>query len=82
MRHDLKINECFADAIADGRKRFEVRENDRGFQAGDTVVFQVVDGMRLPVRHPINGLEWRVTYVLSGWGIATGHVVFGFKEES
>jgi len=81
MLHELKLKEDFADAIADGRKTFEVRENDRGFQAGDTVEFVVVDRLGLEIGHPLTGREMRITYVLSGWGIKEGYVVFGISFE-
>lgn len=81
MTHELKIKIDFADAITDGRKTFEVRENDRGFQAGDTVEFVVVDRLGLEIGHPLTGREMRITYVLSGWGIKEGYVVFGISFE-
>lgn len=78
--HHLKIREDFADAVCAGDKTFEVRENDRGFQKGDNVVFQCVDksGLRLP--HLINDKLYKITYVLNGWGIKENYVVFGIKE--
>ena len=42
MRHVLKIQSQFVEPILSGNKIFEVRKNDRGFQKGDTVNFQVV----------------------------------------
>lgn len=41
MKHIIKIKELYADAIYDGRKNFEVRENDRGYNAGDIVKFKI-----------------------------------------
>ena len=82
MRHELKIQEPYADAIADGRKRFEVRINDRGYQAGDTVSFAVIDNHGLPVTHDISGIQYLITYVYSGTGLADGFVVFGIEDES
>lgn len=38
MRHDIKIEASYIEAVLDGRKTFEVRFNDRGYNAGDTVV--------------------------------------------
>lgn len=38
MRHHLKIWPQYYCRVEDGSKTFEVRENDRGFQPGDTVV--------------------------------------------
>lgn len=40
--HELKIEESYFEAIADGRKNFEIRLNDRGFQAGDSVILQEI----------------------------------------
>lgn len=37
MHHDLKIDEPYYQAVREGRKNFEIRFNDRGYQAGDTV---------------------------------------------
>lgn len=78
MMHELKIERQFADAVMDGRKTFEVRRNDRGFNAGDTVRFTVFeDGV--PIKHKLNGAEFRIGYVLSGWGIEEGYVAFSIK---
>lgn len=37
MQHELKIHPQYYCRVADGSKTFEVRDNDRGFQMGDTV---------------------------------------------
>lgn len=78
--HKLKIPEQFADDVAMGYKNFEVRENDRGFQKGDTVEFQCVGmhGNKLP--HALDSKRYEITYVLNGWGIKNGYVVFGMRE--
>ena len=81
MLHELKIDVAFADAVVSGDKTFEVRKNDRGFQKGDHVRFQAVeDYWRHPAHHKINSREYEVTYVLSGWGLKDGYVVFGMRE--
>lgn len=81
--HEIKIAEPFADAVLSGDKTFEVRKNDRGYQRGDTVEFVVV----MPsapfsklFSHGLAGKTFEITYVLSGWGIEQGHVVFGIRE--
>lgn len=43
MNHDLKIWPQYYCRVADGSKTFEVRENDRGFQSGDTVTLKEWD---------------------------------------
>ena len=82
MTHRIKLLETFADAVLDGRKNFEVRENDRGYQRGDLVVFLVVDKLGNRVNHPLNSELFEITYVLSGWGIKDGWVVFGISRTS
>lgn len=43
MKHELKIWPQYYCRVADGSKTFEVRNNDRGFQPGDTVVLREWD---------------------------------------
>lgn len=82
MIHKLKIKQSFADAILSEKKNFEVRENDRGFQAGDFIVFTVLyesDGCEI-LNHPLSKRLYEITYVLSGWGIKENYVVFGIRR--
>ena len=82
MIHEIKLLVTFADAVLDGRKNFEVRENDRGYQRGDQVSFIVVDKHGNRVSHPLEIELFVITYVLSGWGIKDGYVVFGISKIS
>jgi hypothetical protein len=81
MLHIIKIKEPYADAIIDGRKAFEVRLNDRGYNTGDKVKFKVLysDGL-LFSSHPLNDRLYTITYVHSGYGLDPNYVVFGIKE--
>lgn len=74
--HELKLLIHFCDDVAEGRKTFEIRENDRGFQAGDHIHFQAVDDTGCKISHPINSLVFKITYVLSGYGLRDGYVAF------
>ncbi len=38
--HKIKLLLNFCDDVLSGDKRFEIQENDRGYQKGDRVVFQ------------------------------------------
>ena len=80
MLHELKIEKPLADAVLDGRKTFDVRKNDQGFNAGDLVRFEVIKhGAAFTYRcegHPLNGEMYRIGYVLSGWGLKEGYVAF------
>lgn len=80
--HTLKLRVEFADAVEDGTKNFEIRENDRGFQKGDLVQFRVVTalGTHISMYGELEEKLYEITYVLSGWGLKNGYVVFGIKE--
>lgn len=82
MIHGIKLLVTFADAVLEGRKNFEVRENDRGYQRGDIVRFTVIDKAGNRVEHPLEIEQFVITYVLSGWGIRDGFVVFGISKIS
>ena len=83
--HNLKIQERFVKPILENEKRFEIRSNDRCFQKGDLVSFTVVDNNNIDketLHHKYNEFErmdFEITYVISGWGLKNGYVVFGFK---
>lgn len=85
MIHEIKILEPYADAIYDGRKTFEVRLNDRGYNAGDRIRFIVIKDGCVHTTHPLyykdtNRKEYEITYVHSGLGLEKDYVVFGIKE--
>lgn len=48
MNHELKIDPIYYQRVKYGSKTFEVRDNDRGFQQGDTVTLREYD--REPVK--------------------------------
>ena len=81
--HNLKLNEEFADAILSGEKSFEIRENDRGFQKGDHIVFRVIKPNAVfneAVNHPLKDKEFEIGYVINGWGLENGYVAFSIRE--
>lgn len=80
--HELNVMEWFIEDIAEGRKRFEVRDNERLYQTGDLIHFRAVDGKCLPT-HVFSVLDqktYRITFVESGYGLKEGYVAFGFDE--
>lgn len=92
--HVLKTDRAYFQAMLEGRKPFDVRANDRGFQTGDTVVLvEPVEWSSREecYRHPCTSHRHRtltreVTYVYAGdprrrfGGVEPGHVVLGLKE--
>ena len=81
MKHELKIMECFADAVLSGEKSFEVRNTaDRVYQKGDTVEFTVITELGFKLPHPLMLETFEITYVLSGWGLKEGYVAFAIRR--
>lgn len=80
MLHEIKLDISFCDLVNDGIKTFEVRKNDKNYQIGDLVRFKPVGVCFHPVEHPIKDKTYKITYVLSGWGIEEGFCVFAIKE--
>lgn len=78
--HKIKLLLNLCDDVLSGDKTFEIRENDRGYQKGDRVVFEPYNPSDLFVKHPISDKVYEITYVLSGWGLKNGYVVFGIRE--
>mgnify|MGYP003304673035 CR=1 FL=1 len=86
MTHELKILEPFADAITNGEKTFEVRRNDRNFQKGDLVKFEVISAQTgNPTTHKIDAQLFRIGYVLRfedfPAGLSEGFAVFTITPE-
>ena len=80
MEHELKTWPMYFEAVRSGKKPFEIRENDRRFQIGDT--------LRLLEWDESSGFTGRdlrrsITYALddSFWGISTGFVCLGLSRE-
>lgn len=82
IEHHIKIQKQFADAVMSGEKTFEIRLNDRGYQKGDLIRFQVVDEWTSNNSHLLNDKVFEITYVLSGWGLCEGYVAFAIKEKT
>jgi ASC-1-like (ASCH) protein len=72
MIHDLKIEDIYFDDILVGRKRFEVRLNDRDYSLGDV--------LRLKCKRHERRIELFVDYIHSGLGLEKGYMVLGFSE--
>lgn len=79
--HKLKINEGFAEDVYNGRRNFDIRFNDRGYQAGDLIKYTVVDKHDYPCTdHLLSMRTYQITYVLSGYGLKDNYVAFGIKR--
>lgn len=79
MTHKLKLQKEYADAILSGDKSFEIRFDDRGYQKGDYIQFNVVDGI-YEVNHRLNDKKFVITYILHGWGLQENWCALAIKE--
>lgn len=80
--HNIKLSIEFCDAVLNGEKTFEIRENDRGYQKGDHIRFTPVSfsPFHSYQDHAIQEREYEITYVLNGWGLKDGFVALAIKE--
>lgn len=87
--HNLKLNLEFCDDVLSGRKNFEIRKNDRGYQTGDLIKFIPTDGTfyvdingneTQHAKHEISNRTYRIKYMLSGWGLKNGFVALAIEE--
>lgn len=88
MHHILKTDPAVFRAVRDGVKNFEVRKDDRAFQAGDTVELRYhersdMPGAFLPPRaidpaDKLDPIQARIGFVLRGgqYGLEAGYVAF------
>lgn len=84
--HTLKTWETYWDAVASGKKTFEVRRNDRGFQTGDILVLRRTDklGFFNPTADGVKDITFRISYLLQGgqFGIEPQFCVLGLEPVS
>lgn len=81
--HELKTWEEYFQAILDGLKMFEIRQNDRGFKIGDRLRLREYD----PTQDYYTGRELtrEIMYIFlpsrkAPNGIKRGYCVLGIKE--
>jgi hypothetical protein len=77
--HILKCWPEYFEAIGQGRKTFEVREDDRNFQEGDSL--ELREWNPETKEYTMRWIWCRVSYVLRGgnWGVSPRHVVMAIK---
>ena len=77
MNHELKCWPSFFQAVWDGRKTFEIRKDDRGFQAEDTVTLLEYEPGTWPKNPGLTGrkIGARIGYV-TAYEQKPGYCVF------
>lgn len=76
IRHELKTWPEYFEAVVSGEKTFEIRENDRDFQVGDTLVLR--EWVTLTGQYSGRQHEVEVTYI-TDFAQKEGYVVMGIK---
>lgn len=77
MTHELKILPQYYQAVIDGRKTFELREDDRGYKEGDNIHFREWTGQytgREAIRH--------IPYILRDcpeYGLKQGYCILALE---
>lgn len=71
-KHRLKITRERLDELLAGRKRAEIRENDRDFQLGDTLELYLLGTDKT--------WEFKVTHVHSGLGMQHSYVALSVEK--
>lgn len=79
MQHDLKILPKYFEAVKTGKKKFELRKNDRDYKVGDEI--------HLEEWEPAGGYTGRdivkeITYVLKDcerFGLKDGYCIIGWQ---
>jgi ASC-1-like (ASCH) protein len=73
MRHQVKIFMEYYAHIQEGKKRFEVRKNDRDYQVGDELLLREV--RRDNGYDKLDSARYLITYVHHGYGMQEDFVV-------
>lgn len=76
MEHVLKSEKPYFQAVWDKRKNFEIRVNDRGYNAGDKIVLKELDDLGMLTKRVIYG---KIGYV-TAFKQQEGYVVFSMKN--
>ena len=84
MKHKLKIRYDYLYHILEGKKRFEIRYNDRDFQVGDTIVFLPEEKSSLKTKplYASDIPDYRIDYVFCDDGyLQEGYVCLSISSK-
>lgn len=77
--HDIKIAASYYGDVASGRKRFELRKNDRGYKTGDALkMLEFEDG-----KHTGRAIDADIIYMLEDYaGPEEGYYILGIDVKA
>lgn len=75
--HELKILPEYYEKVIEGKKRFEIRKDDRGFKVGDLIRLYEYDGSNYTGRDSL----YEILYKLDGgsYGLEIGYCILSIK---
>lgn len=74
--HELKIDNIYFEDILNNSKKFEIRNNDRGFSVGDIVILKEIDSKR---NYTDRKISVKIIYI-TDYEQKEGYIVFGFER--
>ncbi len=78
--HELKIKPEYYNAVISGRKRFEIRKDDRNFKVGDVIRLEEFD-INLHMAYTGRSSLYEITFKLDGgeYGLEKGYCILSIK---
>ena len=77
--HEIKIVASYYDDVTSGRKRFELRKNDRGYKVGDTLKMLEFEGGK----HTGRIIDADIIYMLEDYtGLEDGYCILGIDVKA
>jgi len=76
MEHNLKIANEYFEAVNEGLKTFEIRNNDRNFKVEDIVNLEEIDENK---EYTGRKVTVKITYI-TNYAQMSGYVVFSFVK--
>ena len=77
IKHDLKILPQYFEAVIKGRKKFELRKNDRDFNVGDIFALREWKNGEYTGRYYIGSIGY-VLQNCSEYGLQDGYCIFSW----
>lgn len=76
--HHLKILPEYFEAVIEGKKKFEIRKNDRDYKVGDGIFLNEFDGEK----YTGESLLVFITYILQGgqYGLEKDYVIMSIEK--
>ncbi len=74
MIHELKIEDNYLERLKEGKKKAEIRLNDRDYQLGDVLEFKDYKFDEVQTYY------FKITHIHSGLGLRENYVCLSVKE--